>query len=83
MGLSAGEVGLGLTQISIGLSGRSDASVENASSLPGLVTYKQGSPFAPQIDALGGFMPGTLTGGNIAGMLDGVQSIIRQKRYQT
>lgn len=77
LAFSLGEVAIGLAQITEGVSemngGKTDKSgvLQNSSSLPGLVGNATGSEHAQMIDALGQFLPGMLSGGNVNTLVKG------------
>lgn len=48
-----------------------------AGSLPGLISYGTKSEYAPFVDAVGQFVPGMLSGGNIKGLVDGWSVIVK------
>jgi RHS repeat-associated protein len=83
--LSLGEVAIGLTQIVDGISemngGPSDKSgtLEASNSLPGLVSKATGSEHAQMVVALGQFVPGMLSGGNVKALKEG-WSVIRSSQ---
>ncbi|MDZ7879241.1 MAG: RHS repeat-associated core domain-containing protein [Saprospiraceae bacterium] len=75
--LALGEVTIGLGQIVDGVkdlnTGNSNESIHEVSSLPGVVAQGLNSPYTKQIDALGQFVPGLLSGAtptNVFGALD-------------
>jgi len=75
MGLSVGEIEIGISQVAHAIRGTSHPILDNASSLPGVITYKKGetnpmaAAYAPYVDALGQFIPGVISGGNIVGLM--------------
>jgi RHS repeat-associated protein len=85
---SLGEVTIGLVQIVDGVSemngGNSDQSgiLQNSNSLPGLIGNAAGSENAPMIDAVGQFIPGMLSGGNLNALKDG-WSVIKSSENGT
>ncbi|QXP72522.1 hypothetical protein H0I31_02140 [Tenacibaculum sp. AHE15PA] len=76
--LSLGEMSIGATQIMDAFSNDSgNENLHKASSLPGLAAYENGSENAEMIDALGQFIPGALTGGNIKTVIDEVPNLLK------
>jgi RHS repeat-associated protein len=66
-----GEIGVGGAQIYDAIFGENpfaSKAIHKAGSLPGLLAYKNDSPYAEQIDAAGQFLPGTVAGGNFMGI---------------
>jgi RHS repeat-associated protein len=71
MSLSLGEVAIGFAQISDGFANnKPNPILQSSNSIPGLVAYNSGSKYAPFIDAAGGFIPGSLSGGNFKGLAE-------------
>ncbi|MGQ8337100.1 DUF6443 domain-containing protein [Sunxiuqinia sp. A32] len=82
-GLSVSEVGLGVSQIIdavSALSGNGETTVlQESNSLPGLIANGIGSENAELIDAVGQFLPGTLSGGNLKTILETPQTLKESK----
>ncbi len=73
MTLSLGEIGIGVSQITSAFrSDQLNSTLHKSSSIPGLIAYGTGSSSAPVVDALGQFLPGMFTGGNITSFADGL-----------
>jgi RHS repeat-associated protein len=69
--LSAAEVVIGLGQIGDAINPKEQNQIiHNYSTLTGLAAGKLNSPYANQIDAIGGLIPGALTGGNFDSLYD-------------
>jgi hypothetical protein len=68
--LSLGEMGIGTAQMLNALfSTRRYETLENSSSIPGLIAYGADSKYAPFIDALGQFTPTMLMAGGVKGLV--------------
>lgn len=64
--MSLGEMAIGIAQISDALTNNSgNINLQNSNTIPGLIANQNDSSFAPLIDGVGAFLPGTLTGGNL------------------
>ena len=81
--LSIGEMTIGLAQMTDGFrdlkTGKSNEAIHEVGSMPGLVAQGLNSPYTKQIDALGQFVPGLLSGGNLKnafGVLDGGKDLL-------
>jgi RHS repeat-associated protein len=77
LGLSLGEMAIGFAQIAEGIADASgngasnSEALHNSSSIPGLVAHSMGAENAGIIDAVGQFVPGMLSGGNLTTLKEG------------
>jgi hypothetical protein len=84
MVFSLGEVGIGMAQVADGIkslkSGEGpNSSLEKSSTLPGLVANSAGLENAEIVDAVGGLVPGALTGGNLKTIAEAGSTILDSK----
>jgi hypothetical protein len=68
--LSIGEMSMGISQMADSFSDKPYSLLHQYSTIPGLIAGQNGSPIAPYVEGVSGFIPGTLSGSNTRGMLD-------------
>ena len=77
--LSIGEVSIGVSQMADSFRSTPDKILHDYSTVPGLISAKNGSQYAPLIDGVSGWATGSLSGGNVKGTLEAFGEINQKK----
>jgi hypothetical protein len=75
--LSIGEVAIGMAQMADAFNTDPDTILHEYSTLPGLISAKNGSDYAPLIDGASGWATGSLSGGNVDGAIDALSGLAK------
>ena len=73
--LSVGEISIGMSQMADSFKSKPSDVLHDFSTVPGLIAGQNGSKYAPLIDGVSSWAPGSLTGGNVMGSIDAFKKI--------
>jgi RHS repeat-associated protein len=78
--LTAGEVGIGISQMANAFERKPSDVLNNYGTVPGMIAGQRGSQYAPLIEGVSSWAPGSMSGGNIMGTIDAFQKINRGEK---
>ncbi|MDQ1166042.1 DUF6443 domain-containing protein [Flavobacterium sp. SORGH_AS_0622] len=75
--LTIGEVSIGVSQMADSFNEKPSDVLHEYSTVPGLIAGEKGSSYAPLIDGVSGWIPGSMSGGNIMGAWDNISGLAK------
>jgi RHS repeat-associated protein len=75
--LTIGEISIGIAQMADSFNEKPSDVLHDYSTVPGLIAGQRGSEYAPLIDGVAGWIPGSMSGGNIKGGLDNLSGLAK------
>lgn len=75
--LTIGETSIGIAQMADSFNEKPSDVLHNYSTVPGLIAGQNGSEYAPLIDGVSGWLPGSMSGGNVMGAWDNISGLAK------
>ncbi|MBF4507804.1 hypothetical protein IRZ83_14100 [Flavobacterium sp. JLP] len=75
--LTIGETSIGISQMADSFSEKPSDVLHNYSTIPGLMAGQSGSEYAPLIEGVAGWLPGSMSGGNLRGGWDNFSGLAK------
>lgn len=75
--LTIGEISIGIAQMADSFNEKPSDVLHEYSTVPGLIAGQAGYKYAPFIDGVSGWVPGSMSGGNVMGALDNISGLAK------
>lgn len=70
-----GETSIGICQMADAFNSNPNEILQSYGTVPGQIAGQNGSPYAPLIDGVSGWIPGSMSGGNVMGTIDAFKQL--------